>query len=62
MKVSVRGQLQERFQAKEDRGESLQPARRIVQDLTHIDMLPRSDLNSETRFGNLSPNYTWPFT
>ena len=43
VKESVRGQLEERFEAKEDRGESVQVTRRVVQDLRHVDLLQASN-------------------
>ena len=42
-KDSVRGQLQERFHATADRGESVQLTRRVVQDLTHVDIIKASN-------------------
>ena len=47
LKDSVRGQLQERFQAKEDWGESVQFTRRVVQDLTHVDIIQASNRAQE---------------
>ena len=43
LKDSVHGQLQERFQAKEDCGESVQLTRCVVQDLTHVDIIQASN-------------------
>ena len=39
LKDHVRGQLQERFQAKDDRGKSVQLTRCVVQDLTRVDII-----------------------
>ena len=43
VKDSVRGQLQECFPTKEDRGESVQPESPIVQDLNDVDVVQASD-------------------
>merc|ERR1711966_73119 len=42
-KDSVRGQLQKRFPATEDPGESVQLTRRVVQDLTRVDIIKASN-------------------